>query len=638
MDFFEFQNSIKIFYSNNPSKSTKIEKIFCEACVEEITFQASTKHAIDRHIQKTTHQIKHLFQQVVILNKILNEKNEEISILQNQINSFNQQFEIFNLKMKVSKQEIEIMNLTNDLFKKNLEISDYKNEIINLTRQNESLQEKNKSISNLLTFPVTLPPLIYVEDLEIPQHHNTSTFQNINHVIKLHKQKKLETIVFTKTVVKLFIELGIPLNTLKDQNLSFYHNNENEGKTVNETITRFSQNTLPIITTKQKTVIKKKKECYISPIRFLLEQLAQCSLYKITYMRQLVDEIAQEVIDNSRKLIGQHDIFIMSDSTPMRGYNIENVFIGVLSTTPIKPILIQCNFSNSSMTGEHISQIIKNTLDNFFKHQQNYEHRVRFFISDQASNMIKCGAFLKIEYQNMMHLSCIVHALHNVCVTIINNTLHIKSFIQLMNSTLSNNIKHISFFKRIFNKSIPATIMTRFGSYLQASFFYFENFSYVELYLNTVLSNKSSTENAQYYSKIKNLLENSIYDLYNELESIYQFQFITRYITDLEMKNMELKKQFEIIEHVRFLLTGDLKDRLNEIMLRNPDYNKLLNLMMGEKLDDSNLKYLSLSTVDVERSFSILRKVLNDRTSKMTNNSINNYMVIRYNKLIEYVE
>ena len=355
-------------------------------------------------------------------------------------------------------------------------------------------------------------------------------------------------------------------------------------------------------------------------------------------MRLLVTDISNEVIENMKKVIGNNDIFVMSDSTPMKGFNVENVIIGVLSTAPTRPILIQCNITKESMTGEHISNIISNSLDKFFIDDANYHHRVRFFLSDQAKSMIKCGEFLKEKYKNMMHLSCVVHALHNVCVTIINSTFHIKPFVYLMNSILSNNIKHFSYFKEIFGKPIPTPVMTRFGSFLHVSYFYYENFLKLEPFLRKVLLNKKPADKAAYYISIEKLLINNFNNLYNELKDLYKYQFITNYINDLETKNIQLIKQIEIVEHVKVQLEGELKNRINSIITKSPDYQQLINLIKNEKLDNNNFKYLSLSTVDVERSFSILRKILNERTRKMSEESINNYMIIRYNKLVEYVK
>ena len=67
------------------------------------------------------------------------------------------------------------------------------------------------------------------------------------------------------------------------------------------------------------------------------------------------------------KIIGENDLFVMCDITSMKGYNIENVIIGVLGSCLFKPILIQCNFTNNSITREHVSKVIKSILDNFFQ-------------------------------------------------------------------------------------------------------------------------------------------------------------------------------------------------------------------------------------------------------------------------------
>lgn len=238
----------------------------------------------------------------------------------------------------------------------------------------------------------------------------------------------------------------------------------------------------------------------------------------------------------------------------------------------------------------------------------------------------------------MMHVICMVHALHNVCLTIINNTLYVKHFIHLMNSILSRNIKHISYFKQVFKQSIPTPVITRFGSFLQTSCFYFHNYSCIESFLNLVLENRPSSNNSSYYSTIQELLHYNLKNLLSELEEINNYNFLVKYINDLESNKIQLNKQIEIIEHIRILLQGDLRSRINSIISNNPDYQNLIDKIKNENLENDNLKYLTLSSVDVERSFSILRKVLKEGTFKLTHKSINNYMVIRYNKLMEYVE
>ena len=275
---------IKITHTQNSKNSTRIEKIFCQVCVEEIIFQHSSKQAIDRHIQKSTHQINDLLEQVKTLNKILNEKNEEISKLEIQLKSFNQHIEILNLKTMSFNHEKEIMELKIELFHKKHEISDLINEINLIKSENKYFQEKLKfkSFNEILTFP-SLKINSNSKESEINNNYKTQTFHDINNIVKLHNQHQLDKISLTKTIVKIFIELGIPLNTLKDQDHSFIENTENDLKTLNENIGELHQQTTSI-TIKEKSRIIKKKVIHPSPLRILFEKLSNCSLYKIKLM------------------------------------------------------------------------------------------------------------------------------------------------------------------------------------------------------------------------------------------------------------------------------------------------------------------------------------------------------------------
>ena len=158
-------------------------------------------------------------------------------------------------------------------------------------------------------------------------------------------------------------------------------------------------------------------------------------------------------------------------------------------------------------------------------------------------------------------MSCIVHYFHNVYVTIINNTTYVKLFIQLMNSSLSNNIKNVSFFKQIFQKSIPSTVVTRFGSYLQASFFIIKTFC-VEKYLKLVLLYKPPGEKVLFYSQIGKILNQNLKNLFHELEP-HRFQFITNYIHDLKSRKINWVKKLKYFSMWELNLVEIWKNNLN---------------------------------------------------------------------------
>ena len=134
---------------------------------------------------------------------------------------------------------------------------------------------------------------------------------------------------------------------------------------------------------------------------------------------------------------------------------------------------------------------------------------------------------------------------------------------------------------------------------------------------------------------MKDLLDNKISLLLCELDDIYEFRFLTNYIEDLECNGLPLKKQIEIIEHFRLLLTGKWKQRIEDIFRKNPDFFNLVEKVRGLTLERHLWKYLTMSSVDVERSFSIFRNVVNSKTMKLNQESTNDYMIIRFNKLME---
>ena len=41
--------------------------------------------------------------------------------------------------------------------------------------------------------------------------------------------------------------------------------------------------------------------------------------------------------------------------------------------------------------------------------------RVKVFLSDGATYMVKCGRDLKVFYPDLVHIRCVVHGLHLVC-------------------------------------------------------------------------------------------------------------------------------------------------------------------------------------------------------------------------------
>lgn len=114
-----------------------------------------------------------------------------------------------------------------------------------------------------------------------------------------------------------------------------------------------------------------------------------------------------------------------------------HLIIGTLSSqkagTPFLISLKQLDKINSNTVARFINESL-GTLKKYlhachiiFKHlfilallwPSGIQYRnVKLFVTDGASYMIKAGTNLKVFYENLVHLTCLAHALHLVCETI----------------------------------------------------------------------------------------------------------------------------------------------------------------------------------------------------------------------------
>ncbi len=94
-----------------------------------------------------------------------------------------------------------------------------------------------------------------------------------------------------------------------------------------------------------------------------------------------------------------------------------------------------------------------------------------------------------------------------------------------------------------------------------------------------------------------------------------------------------MSAQLNILFSVRTKLKDKrLLDRFDQIVDKNSDLCFLLNIE-GEKSGKNNVfKFISLTTVSVERSFSFLRRLLSDQRKSINSNRIFNYLAANMKK------
>ena len=75
---------------------------------------------------------------------------------------------------------------------------------------------------------------------------------------------------------------------------------------------------------------------------------------------------------------------------------------------------MKTDFYESSVNGSIIGQVFVDVCQKLWPQGIQYG-RVLFVVTDAAAYMKACSASQKLLFQNTHHITCLAHAMHNVC-------------------------------------------------------------------------------------------------------------------------------------------------------------------------------------------------------------------------------
>lgn len=110
--------------------------------------------------------------------------------------------------------------------------------------------------------------------------------------------------------------------------------------------------------------------------------------------------------------------------------------------------------------------------------------------SDQAPYMLKFGKDLKIIYQNLKHVTCVVHAIHRACEKFREENPKLDKFIALFKEIhhKNDNLK-IKFFEKTNLKIPKYPVVTRWGTWIKFGIFLSKNFQIIKEYFLLIKNN-----------------------------------------------------------------------------------------------------------------------------------------------------
>lgn len=362
-----------------------------------------------------------------------------------------------------------------------------------------------------------------------------------------------------------------------------------------------------------------------------------------TLRKNYVDEIYTEVKTEIRSLIGNHLIYFeVDETTDSCGRYIANLLIGCLSVEKAGKSYLISSKQLDKTNNCTITRFVHEGITNFFLPNPIPHDKVILMLSDAAPYMCKASVNLKIFFPNLIHTTCLAHGINRVAE-------EIRNQFPLVNELISNVKKfflkaplRIQLYKESFPglPLPPQPVITRWGTWLNAAIFYSKNY---EKFKNLILE-FSDESNA--IKEAKKSFKNCV--IPNQLAFIASnFSVVAETILKLESKELLLTESVNLINKCHKELSavkgtgGLIFKKLNSVLDKNEGFkilSKVSKILNGEIIDDleldpyilSNLKYAPITSVDVERSFSTLKHLLDDRRHSFKTENLEKHLIVNF--------
>ena len=304
----------------------------------------------------------------------------------------------------------------------------------------------------------------------------------------------------------------------------------------------------------------------------------------------------------------------------MNSRSILHIMVGMLDGKPSKSHLFYCSDLEESACSKNVLAHFEKSLNIIFKNNINYDN-IKAIITDSAKYCQKFFNDFKSKYSltNIFHIKCLAHIIHIICNNIRLKYKIIDKFFTILNKFFISNIIKNKF--KIFSKlSIPPKIIrTRWCSFLDLATYIFNNFNKIKRFLYSKLNINS------YLLFLRNCLAQKRFK--KDLSIINNYSFLSIYLKQLQDPNLCISKSFDIIEDIKNRLNNqDLLNKFDELITSNSGLTSIFNLSKNDK----DLSYCLSNSIDVEKSFSHLQKIVKNRP-RLSIENIRKHLIIQLN-------
>ena len=121
------------------------------------------------------------------------------------------------------------------------------------------------------------------------------------------------------------------------------------------------------------------------------------------------------------------------------------------------------------------SSIILHTVDDILRLLEIKRENFTLFLTDAAGYMSSAGKTLKELYPSLMHVTCVVHLLHNCAMRVRAHFKNIDEVIATIKAATIKNKNRQKDFHDAGLPSLPDLVITRWATWLRAALYYSEN-------------------------------------------------------------------------------------------------------------------------------------------------------------------
>lgn len=363
----------------------------------------------------------------------------------------------------------------------------------------------------------------------------------------------------------------------------------------------------------------------------------QPTLPSESWLRKVyLDKLYQKQISSIHDNLSNEKIWIsLDETTDSLGRYIVHFLVKPLNSFN-RPYLIACKIL-SKVNGQTISVFVMDTLKNMWGESYDYKiGNVLVLSTDGVAYMLLSGRILKTYLPNLKHVTCLAHGLNRVAEKIRSLYPDVDLLISNVKKVFLKAPNRIRILKDKYpNMPLPPKpVITRWGTWLAAAAYYEKYFDEIKVVLWALRSSDAmSIRVAKRIIQTENLRNNLKYIVEN-------FHIIEYALKKLQESKISVVDTFLTLDQVRAVISwsssASVSQKLEDVIARNPDLDLFRDY--AEKISEGTdvdgilmYNFTPLTSVEVERSFSIYKWILNSRRSALKIENLEKIIVLYYN-------